>query len=204
MLSTYRPGNDMIVRNSTAPDGKYQKIRLARPTNIGDYNHGMGGTDVFDQYCSYYRTMVRTKKWPMKIFTHFIMASIVNAFILYKYNSHDDATLLSFITLLLEEISVHRRQDPAKDSEAVNEQTEPVQPRRRSSWLNEVNKRLTGTHTSQEKETKRQRDKETRRRCVVCDTRTGYRCMQCDSALCVGLPSETSCYEIFHSLEGFS
>ena len=30
MLSTYRPGINFIVRNSTAPDGKYHKIRLAR------------------------------------------------------------------------------------------------------------------------------------------------------------------------------
>ena len=79
MLSTYRPGNNFIVRNSSDLDDKYdKKIRLcraSRPTNIGDYNSGKGGTDLFDQHCSYYRTMVRTKKWLTWIYTHFFMTS---------------------------------------------------------------------------------------------------------------------------------
>ena len=202
MLSTYRPGNNFIVRNSTAADGKYQKIRLARPTNIGDYNSGMGGTDLFDQYCSYYRTMVRTKKWPTRIFSHFFMASIVDAFILYKY-SHDDATLLSFITSLLEELSMGKSNDPLVKPDEEDDQTTQAQPRRKSTWLKAVDRRLTGRHFPACIVREKGGD-DGRRQCVVCKKKTKFICMQCDACVCIAQPNDTSCFEIFHSLEDFS
>ena len=48
MLSTYRTGRGEVLRN-TSVAGKYEKINVMR----GDYNAGMGGTDLSDQYLSY-------------------------------------------------------------------------------------------------------------------------------------------------------
>ena len=66
MLSSYQTGKASIFRNSST-GGVYEKLQLKRPTIIGDYNAGMGGTDLNDQLLSYYRTTVRTKKWPTRI-----------------------------------------------------------------------------------------------------------------------------------------
>ena len=45
------------------------------------YNGCMGGTDSFDQFLTYFRTIVMTKRWQTRIFTHFLMAGVVNAHI---------------------------------------------------------------------------------------------------------------------------
>jgi len=42
------------------------------------YNGCMGGTDSFDQFLTYFRTIVMTKRWQTRIFTHFLMAGVVN------------------------------------------------------------------------------------------------------------------------------
>lgn len=48
------------------------------------YNWCMGGTDQFDHMLSYYKTTIKTKRWAVRIFTHFLMCAVVNAHILYK------------------------------------------------------------------------------------------------------------------------
>ena len=45
------------------------------------YNGCMSGTDSFDQFLTYFRTIVMTKRWQTRIFTHFLMAGVVNAHI---------------------------------------------------------------------------------------------------------------------------
>ncbi len=201
MLSTYRPGVRPVLRNSTGSDGKYIKIRLTRPTNIGDYNGGMGGTDLFDQYCSYYRTMVRTKKWPTRIFTHFIMATIVNAFILFKF-SHDDSTLIKYLEALIKQLAMFSFKQPpshgmvAQCAIIVADDEEPT--RRKEVW---DKKRLDNTITHMPAHTSRSEG--SRRECKVCCKLTAYSCQQCDVGLCIENPAKTSCYEVFHALDSY-
>ena len=44
----------------------------------------MGGTDSFDQRLSYYRPCVKTRRYPPRIFVHFLNASVLNAFIIHR------------------------------------------------------------------------------------------------------------------------
>ena len=44
-------------------NGSYHKQSIPIPTVVTTYNAGMGGTDSFDQRMSYYKTIVRTRKW---------------------------------------------------------------------------------------------------------------------------------------------
>lgn len=44
----------------------------------------MGGVDVFDQMMEYYRSWIRTKKWPLKVILLFFDLSIVNSWFEYK------------------------------------------------------------------------------------------------------------------------
>ena len=60
------------------------------PTFTMIYNGYMGGTDSFDQLLSYYRTMIKTKRWQTHIFTHFLMLAAVNARILFKLSGGKD------------------------------------------------------------------------------------------------------------------
>jgi len=49
-----------------------------------DYNKYMGGVDLCDQHCSYYRVGNKTVKWWKYLFWHFISLAINNAYVIYK------------------------------------------------------------------------------------------------------------------------
>jgi hypothetical protein len=44
----------------------------------------MGGTDLFDYRLALYRVPLVAKKWACRIFDHFFMSVVLNAFILMK------------------------------------------------------------------------------------------------------------------------
>lgn len=80
------------------------------------YNGCMGWTDSFDQFLTYFRTIVMTKRWQTRIFTHFLMAAVVNSHIWFKLGggkklkpgglkiSDAGFTLLEFTHLLVDEL----------------------------------------------------------------------------------------------------
>ncbi|XP_037048670.1 piggyBac transposable element-derived protein 2-like, partial [Bradysia coprophila] len=61
-----------------------QKITIDRPQIVKDYNLNMGGVDLMNQMISYYRISIRSKKWTLRMITHFIDFAIVNSWIEYK------------------------------------------------------------------------------------------------------------------------
>ena len=100
------------------------------PTLAMIYNACMGGTDMFDQMCSYYRTTIKTKRWQIRIFTHFSMAAAVNAHILYKFGGGEEMKeggsfvrgdkgfdLLSFIGMLVDQLCTALPAKVPKDPE---------------------------------------------------------------------------------------
>lgn len=44
----------------------------------------MGGVDLVDQMMEYFRSWIRTKKWPVKVILHFFDLSIVNSWFEYR------------------------------------------------------------------------------------------------------------------------
>ena len=69
MLSSYQPMAQECVRNTRNRAGEYVPMVLPRPSVIEEYNHGMGGTDLFDQYMQYYSSNMRSERWQVRIFT---------------------------------------------------------------------------------------------------------------------------------------
>ena len=60
------------------------KINIQRPNMVKEYNLFMSGIDLLDGLISYYRITLRSRKWYLKIFFHFIDLGIVTAWIRYK------------------------------------------------------------------------------------------------------------------------
>lgn len=61
-----------------------RKITIERPQVVRDYNLNMGGVDLMNQLISYYRITIRSKKWTLRMITHFIDFAIIQSWIEYK------------------------------------------------------------------------------------------------------------------------
>lgn len=61
-----------------------QKISIDRPQVVQEYNINMGGVDLMNQMISYYRIFIRSKKWTLRMVTHFIDFSVIQSWIEYK------------------------------------------------------------------------------------------------------------------------
>jgi len=61
-----------------------EKVLLSIPKSIIDYTAHMGGVDHFDQVSQYYSPQIRTHRWYIKIFLHFLEISVVNSYTIYK------------------------------------------------------------------------------------------------------------------------
>ena len=110
-FATYRDEAHRHERNKVT--GELQELMIMRPTIIGLFNAGMGGTDRFDQYISYYRTSVKTKRWPHTIYFHFLLCCAVNAWIIMKLIANPTkhqvhGTLLSFQLDLIKSMCAYK------------------------------------------------------------------------------------------------
>lgn len=63
---------------------KREYVYIPRPCIVASYNESMGGVDLLDRYIAYYRISMRTKKWPVRVFFHFIDVAIANSWITYN------------------------------------------------------------------------------------------------------------------------
>lgn len=59
-------------------------IDVQCPAIVKKYNECMGGVDVLDQMMEYWRSWLRTKKWPLKVIIHFFDLAIVNSWFEYR------------------------------------------------------------------------------------------------------------------------
>ena len=61
---------------------EYKQVQ--RPEVVRDYNASMGGVDKLDFLITLYRTFIRSRKWPLRMFTHAIDLTCSNAWIEYR------------------------------------------------------------------------------------------------------------------------
>ena len=80
-------------------------VTVLSPTNISAYNEAMDGTDLFDQFGSYLRSNLRSRAWQLRIYTHFLLASAVNASILQNYGAAKKDGKFDSVIKLIEEWS---------------------------------------------------------------------------------------------------
>lgn len=60
-----------------------RKIDVNEPAVVKNYNTCMGGIDLCDRLIAYYRSAMRTKKWTVRAFCHFLDLVAVNCWIMY-------------------------------------------------------------------------------------------------------------------------
>jgi len=193
--------------------GRYVgKAFINIPTIAMLYNKCMGGTDAFDQFMSYYRTTITAKRWQVRVFTHFLMAAVVNAHILYKLGGGEEMkigglnrgdkgfTLLDFMGMLVDQLCtpgvVGGKSKKAKKQA-------------------EIEARFIGRHSPCVLHGERvavagggESNTNPRRKCRVCSVLTRTFCRDCPgyregdcAPLCIAtsLDHEDSCFDIWHN-----
>lgn len=59
-------------------------IDIDRPFVVGEYNRHMGGVDLIDSIMGRYKILLRSKRWQVRMFYHFLDLTLANAWLLYK------------------------------------------------------------------------------------------------------------------------
>ncbi|XP_036347793.1 piggyBac transposable element-derived protein 3-like, partial [Rhagoletis pomonella] len=61
-----------------------RRLPVPIPAVVQLYNSKMGGVDIADQMMEYYRIKTKTRKWPVKVFFHFLDLAIYNSWMEYR------------------------------------------------------------------------------------------------------------------------
>ena len=188
-------------------------MQLPQPTIVAEYNAGMGGTDVHDQKASYYTFEHRTNKWGHRIFTHFLMAAVVNAHILFTQSTGSKMTLHQFQKALRDELAQkhHMHSDGSDEDSRIGEDEDeeeelerPTKKKATATFLRLatyedeewVEKRINKCHTAS------QVYKDKQRRCVAdCGRRITTKCLECNVYLCISGAGDHNCFYRWHHHE---
>ena len=60
-----------------------KKVTIPQPMVVNLYNDKMGGVDLCDRFMSFYRCYIRTRKWPVRLYNHFVDLVVVNCWVMY-------------------------------------------------------------------------------------------------------------------------
>lgn len=101
MLSSAPIGEVKVVEIRRYDQKLKEFIMIDQPVVVSNYNRCMGGVDLCDRYISHSRINMRTKKWPVRVYFHFIDLAIVNSYIEYKRDQKTPGTLPKKIMDLL-------------------------------------------------------------------------------------------------------
>lgn len=198
LLTTLPTVYRSTVRRNVKENLRWVQKDIAIPTTVQAYNKNMGGTDLNDQYNSYYRSNLKTKKWPPRIYSHFLMVSVTNARVLYMNDNdipRNNYPLIKFMDSLLNSILALT---DAPVSESEDEGTSlPKKRRSEASHLGYSNRLKGHSHTPVAVG-------DERRICPVCKIRSRLRCKECNVHLHIDGDNENNCWWKYHNEEDFS
>lgn len=70
------------VRRWDKQNSRYVSIK--RPNVVGEYNRHMGGVDLIDSIMGIYKIQLRSKRWQIRLFYHYLDLTMANSWLLYK------------------------------------------------------------------------------------------------------------------------
>ena len=207
MMHSYPTCKTTVERNAKDDDGKHIKATFERPTVVRDYVKALRGTDVDDQYTSYYRTSVATKRWPHKFYFHFVTKMFVCAFICHKYihrlqKHHKEASLYGFSKPLVEYMCRF-----VYDTDSDSDPEDPVDTRTSVAPLAKGHKDAKVSNNDMRFQPKSEghdcyhdaKAAPLMCRSRNCSKRTRNRCAACGVPLCIDLRNNTTCFYEYHS-----
>ena len=194
--------------------GEKVQREIARPPAVSSYNLYMGAVDMFDQYRSYVKIELRSRKFWHPLFWFIIEAALINAWLLYKATRELallplEYTLFTFrksvaLALVAEWESMGCKHRTCLLTPTKQMQQNPAPSRSHLSHLKKLNleERIRFTspdgHLSAcQKIPFREGSKLKHRQmlCQQCKTkRSTYWCKECEQPLCQGL-----CFHQFHT-----
>ena len=203
ILSTIKSGlRECQRRVQNDYNNRWERMAFQQPSIIKTYNTRTGGTDSFDQRLSYYRPSLKTRRYPPRVFVHFLNASVVNAYIIHREYHKTEKTfqLRNFIENLVFELA------PQADNLA-SQGVPPIFKRRKIQWEQQrirLDKNEIHAPFIEELPDKALNIKHFRSRCVICQNKSNVRCLTCGAYLCVkGKYSdgihEVTCWMKFHT-----
>ena len=183
MVSSYHDPTAIVQVGRKEKNGQTQQVSC--PVAIRDYNSNMNCVDKFDQMKAVYEIDRKSHKWWHRIFFYFLDASTVNAFIIAKeimpYRMSMKSFRLELVDGLVAPTCIENRKSkgPSFKIQKHKPQT-PIEIRK--------------------SESSHQPGRGTRRRCVLCSTktkpiRTDWECNVCQVSLCLG---KKNCFQNYH------
>lgn len=151
-------------------------VTIEQPHLVNQYNHRMGGVDLFDNAINNYRIRIRGKKWYWPLITNAIDAAMVNAWKLHclcrKYETQQPMSQHEFRVQVCESIMVKSKyHHPGKNSASSTQLT--LRYDRYDHFIGKLN---------------------TRHRCPQCGGKTEYGCLKCKENL-----HPAPCFLDFHN-----
>jgi hypothetical protein len=223
MLSTFKPYLRKILRKSAALGWK--KGEIDSHTLIPAYNHGMGGTDLMDQYNSYYSFDKKGVRWTHRVITHFLGVTVINARILFNLcNPTIKLTNFEYIDEVVKSLADLDKSfnwnliedepeywpDPnprpvvarkGRDASALPPSTSPESPEPKGKFHHR-NRRANlevAVERTEGIHVPSLLPSKNRRRCVFHNNvKQRYFCETCDVALCMDEVGKESCWYKFH------
>ena len=64
-----------------------QHVHVSRPNTVRLYNQYMGGINKLDKMCSLYNLTLRSRRWYIYLWLHWLTIAVVNAWFLYHRNT---------------------------------------------------------------------------------------------------------------------
>lgn len=163
--------------------GASNKKTIPCPNIVKEYNQGMGGVDLCDQYTAAYRLDRRSKfRFYLRIFFDLMDVSMVNSFLVFDKVCPKQISLLDFkISVAQALIGSFRSRAREFPSTRPTKRRIQVTPNESPLHLPEF--------------------QQTRRRCAYCsiaglENRTFVTCTTCDTPLC--LLKDRNCFLLYH------
>ncbi|XP_044731963.1 piggyBac transposable element-derived protein 3-like [Chrysoperla carnea] len=201
LLSTY-VGAEPATTVSRFDKRRKERVEIPCPKIIREYNTHMGGVDLSDSFIGRYHITMKSRKWTMRLFYHFLDLCVINSWVMYKkvHNQLGTSKLLNLAQFRLDvaetlcqtglPISGCKRGRPSTSS--IQAQLEMKRSRTSAQSVPSKNVRLDQTsHWSVWLE------KQQRCKYPKCTGYTFKKCEKCQVSLCD--TKQKNCYYKYHT-----
>lgn len=173
---------------------------INRPMIISKYNAGMGGVDKLDQCIAYYRAFIKSRKWTLRIFSHFLDFSVVSAWFEYQRDSENSGRskkacmdLLAFRTEIINNLLYVGKASSSKRGRPTNS---PIPPKIRGNVTEFRPSQSIATDLYDHMPYMDDKKEATRCKRPTCKGRTHMVCDKCNIHLCI--TKSNDCFREYH------